>query len=101
MNSYDLIARIRVTDPQRLEEARKELALLERETRHEPGCLQFSVFEDNDREGDFLLWESWRGKESLDAHFEAEHTKRCLALGLTEVVEITPLTPVERLGDAA
>ncbi len=93
--TYDLCARIRVTDPEKRQTARNELARLQALTRQEEKCLLFTVLEDVEWPGDFLLWESWREKEGLDAHFAAEHTRRYLDLQLTEVVEITELNPVE------
>ncbi|MBV1789040.1 antibiotic biosynthesis monooxygenase [Marinobacterium sp. D7] len=95
MEVYNLTARIRVTDPQRRALARKEMAQLQRLTRQEAKCLMFSIFEDQKREGEFLLWESWEGKAGLDAHFAQAHTQRYLALNLTEVVEFTELNALE------
>lgn len=95
MTAYNLIARIRITDPQRLDPARSELARLQRLTQREPACRVFQIYEDRGQEGDFLLWESWDGKAGLDAHFAAPHTKEYLELNLTEVIEVTELDALE------
>ncbi|WP_447555124.1 putative quinol monooxygenase [Vreelandella sp. EE22] len=93
MAAYYLCARIRATDPRRLDETRERLMHLQGMTQHEPGCHQFQVLEDSARAGDFLLWECWEGKAGLEAHYDAAHTRTLLEHKLTEIVEITELAP--------
>ena len=83
---YHLSARIQLTDLERLEETRHELKKLQIATEAEPKCIQFRIFEDVKEPGTFVLWESWIGREGLDKHYSAEHTRRYFALGLTEIV---------------
>lgn len=95
MSMYYLSARIRATDVQRLDETRRKLAGLANLTREEPACHLFSVFEDSQRSGDFILWECWEGKAGLEAHHAYRHTQEYLMQELTEVVEITELTALQ------
>lgn len=95
MTPYYLCARIRVTNPHRLEETKSKLIELQRVTLEEPACHEFRILEDKQRLGDFLLWESWEGKAGLEAHYAAGHTRSYLAQELTEIVEITELGALE------
>lgn len=95
MTSYYLSARIRATDPNRLDETRQKLVELQTVTRTEPDCHEFRVLEDTERRGDFILWEHWNGKAGLEAHYAAEHTQNYLARELTDVIEITELNALE------
>lgn len=95
MTPYYLCARIRATDPKRLNETRHELAALQTITNTEPACREFRILEDEEFKGDFLLWECWDGKAGLDAHYAATHTRQYLDKKLTDVIEITELTELE------
>lgn len=88
---FDMTARIRLTEGTDATQARTAMAELERATQYEPGCIMFRILEDTSAPGDFILWESWHGREGLDAHFKAEHTLDYLARNMTEVVSITEL----------
>lgn len=89
MSTFDVTARIRLTDSDRLAEARQELATLEQFTQQEPNCVTFKIFEDREQVGDFILWECWRAEVDLQNHFKQQHTLDYLSLNLTEVVELT------------
>jgi len=88
---FDMTARIRLTEGTDATQARTAMAELERATQYEPGCIMFRILEDTSAPGDFILWESWHGREGLEAHFKAEHTLDYLARNMTEVVSITEL----------
>lgn len=88
---FDMTARIRLTAGTDADQARAAMAELERATQYEPGCIMFRILEDTHVPGEFVLWESWRGRESLEAHFRAEHTLAYLEKNMTEVVSITEL----------
>lgn len=42
-------------------------------TREEAGNISYTLYEDNEHAGEFVLIEEWQDAESLNAHFETEH----------------------------
>ncbi|MBB1486675.1 putative quinol monooxygenase [Oceanospirillum sediminis] len=88
---FDMTARIRLTEGTDAALARAAMAELEQATQYEPGCIMFRILEDTSTPGEFILWESWHGREGLEAHFKADHTLDYLARNMTEVVSITEL----------
>lgn len=45
-------------------------------TRQEKGNISYTLFEDTENAGEYVLIEEWEDGESLAAHFESEHFKR-------------------------
>ena len=43
------------------------------ETRKEEGNISYTLFQDREHAGEFVLLEYWRNQESLDAHFKTPH----------------------------
>ena len=43
--------------------------------RKEPGCLHYSLLEDNAQKGRFLTFETWTGTAALDAHMVTPEIK--------------------------
>ncbi|MGW5877922.1 putative quinol monooxygenase [Nocardiopsis terrae] len=91
---YEVTARIRCTDPDRVEPARTALGALAEQTRSEPGCLAFSVHEETEAPGSFVLWEVFADEEAFRRHFEYQHTRSYLEHEFTEVVEHWVMRPV-------
>jgi quinol monooxygenase YgiN len=75
----------------------KALHSLQRLSRKDAGCLEYSVFSDLQRPGTFVLFEGWESSEDLQAHNEENHVKE-----FVEAVEpllavpfsVTPITPL-------
>ena len=45
------------------------------DSRKDPGCTRFEIFQ-QDRRNHFTIVETWQTREAFDAHSAAEHTKR-------------------------
>lgn len=43
------------------------------ETVKEEGNISYTLYQDRDHSGEFVLLEFWRDQESLDAHFQTLH----------------------------
>ncbi|GAA0772806.1 antibiotic biosynthesis monooxygenase [Roseibium denhamense] len=93
MSHYFISAGIELEDGAELEHAEAGLRQLAEQTQAEPGCILFEIRQSLDQPEKFTLWECWESPEALAAHFEADHTKAFLALGLTKI------NYIEKLGE--
>ncbi|GAB3723438.1 putative quinol monooxygenase [Nocardiopsis nanhaiensis] len=91
---YEVTARIRCSAEADAGEARLALGALARHTRSEPGCLAFSVHEEADAPGSFVLWEVFTDEAAFKKHFDYEHTRSYTGLRLTDLVEHWVTLPV-------
>ena len=70
---------------------------LQSASRIDAGCLEYTVFCDDQRPGTFVLFEGWATREDLVAHNEEDHVKEFVkgveAL-LAVPFSVTPITPV-------
>lgn len=98
MSRLWISAGISVQDGADVEEARKALAGLAKETVKEPGCFKFDVLQSRENPKHFMLWECWQGEAALKAHFEMPHTKAVLDRNLTSVRYVERLTDVSLKG---
>lgn len=48
----------------------------------EPGVIQFYVGRSTDESNVFALWEVYRDKDAIDAHYASEHFKRLVLNGI-------------------
>jgi quinol monooxygenase YgiN len=60
------------------DELRQLLADLQKASRQDEGCLEYSVFSDEQDPRTFLLYEKWTSSAALDAHNEQQHVKEFL-----------------------
>ena len=44
-------------------------------SREESGCISYSFYEDQFAQNQFLFFERWRDRDSIDAHFEKSYLK--------------------------
>ncbi|MDI3210196.1 putative quinol monooxygenase [Pseudarthrobacter sp. AL07] len=80
-------------------EADLQQALLALQTvsRKDPGCVEYTVFSDDQRPGTFVLFEGWARLEDLMAHNEESHVKEFVKGSeslLAVPFSVTPLTPL-------
>ncbi|MGO4187923.1 putative quinol monooxygenase [Pseudarthrobacter sp. TAF60_1] len=71
------------------------LSALQAVSRKDPGCLEYTVFSDDQRPGTFVLIEGWARREDLAAHNEETHVKDFVKgseLLLVGPFSVTPLT---------
>ena len=47
-------------------------------TRKEPGCVQYTLLQNNEDPTDFTLIEEWRDNKALESHFATKHFKDAL-----------------------
>lgn len=59
--------------PERIGEYQKLIFELIDETRRECGNISYTLYADVKNNGEFVLIEEWRDRESLEAHFQTEH----------------------------
>ncbi|TDP95504.1 quinol monooxygenase YgiN [Leucobacter luti] len=84
---------LRVLVPCRFTRENREAALtvyraLIAETRTEPGCVSYELLADVEDDTAFVLAESWRSQEDLDAHTRTPHFRRAMiALETLETAE--------------
>jgi len=62
--------------PERIGEARAEMARVIEASLAEPGCRAYAYAEDVGEPGLFRVHEEWDSREALDAHFAAPHMRR-------------------------
>ena len=80
----------------RIEEFKLAIVELVSKTEKEPGCEYFKIFQSDEDPEEFILWEIFNNQEALDIQIESEHTKKCFALGLFELVSIIHQTEVKK-----
>jgi quinol monooxygenase YgiN len=76
---------------------REALAALQSASRRDPGCLEYTVFGDDQRPGTFVLFEGWASAEDLAAHNDKSHVQEFVQGVeplLTEPFSVSPLTPI-------
>jgi quinol monooxygenase YgiN len=44
-------------------------------SREEPGCISYRVYEDTERENEFVFVEEWESSEALQQHFATPHVR--------------------------
>ncbi|WP_245953430.1 putative quinol monooxygenase [Arthrobacter silvisoli] len=78
-------------------ELQEALSALQAISRKDPGCLEYTVFSDDQRPGTFVLIEGWAHQEDLKAHNEEAHVKdfvKAVEPFLAVPFSVTPLTPL-------
>jgi quinol monooxygenase YgiN len=73
------------------------LLALQTVSREDPGCLQYTVFNDGHRPEKFVLFEGWSSADALKAHNEESHVKEFVKTVdslLAAPFSVTPLAPV-------
>ena len=61
------------------EEVRARLSRLVEPTRKEKGCVEYTLYQDNDNPSVFIFYENWESQTDLDAHMKSPHFKECFA----------------------
>ena len=62
-----------VTDAGKRDELIRIGQTIARSSRDEDGCLSYRVYEDTEREHEFVFVEEWASEEALRRHFATEH----------------------------
>lgn len=75
----------------------ESLVGLQSASRKDDGCLEYTVFSDDQTPGSFVLIEGWACREDLQAHNEEDHVKEFVkeVQSLLAVpFSVTPITPL-------
>jgi quinol monooxygenase YgiN len=78
---------------------REALVGLQAASRRDAGCLEYTVFADDQEPGTFVLFEGWARHEDLEAHNEEAHVKdfvKGVQSLLAAPFSVTPITPLTR-----
>jgi quinol monooxygenase YgiN len=75
---FTLIAKL-TAKPETAEELGRRLEGLIASTRGEPGSIAYLLHRDNDNPDIWVLYETWRSRADLDAHFQQPYTKEVMA----------------------
>ena len=96
MSIVTIIAKV-VAKPAVVETVKNELIKLVEPTRHETGCVEYSLHQDKSDPAHFIFYERWESAEHLQKHMQSAHFKRfqsVLADSL-ETVAVQELTRLE------
>lgn len=76
---------------------REALGELESASRQDAGCLEYTVFSEDQRPGAFVLFEGWATREDLKSHNEKDHVREFVK-GVESLLaapfSVTPITPL-------
>jgi quinol monooxygenase YgiN len=61
------------------DKVRARLSKLVEPTRREKGCVEYTLYQDNDNPSVFIFYENWESQTDLDAHMKSPHFKECFA----------------------
>ena len=78
--------------PGKADELRRRIKEVVELTVKEPGCIEFQIFERQDRPGHFVLWEIFASEDALRDHINTDYTKAYFASGLVEKTEVLRLS---------
>lgn len=62
-----------------LDNVRAWLSRLVEPTRKEKGCVEYTLYQDNENPSVFIFFENWESPTDLDAHMKSAHFKECFA----------------------
>lgn len=78
MSQLTLIAKL-TAKPEHADLLGEGLFGLLKQTRKEPGCIDYHFHRDNDDPAVWILYENWRSRTDLDDHFQQPYTKALMA----------------------
>jgi len=76
-------------------ELRESLREIANKTKAEKGCVQFEIYENMDKLGEFILWEHFIDKQALDDHINKPYTKKYFETNYVEATSITNMTTLK------
>jgi len=76
-DTLKVIARIKAR-PNKVGELLSVLTSLLEPTRKEPGCLSYTLLQNNEDPTDFTFVEEWQSNAALESHFTTKHFKDSL-----------------------
>ena len=96
MSIVTIIAKV-VAKPAVVETVKNELIKLVEPTRHETGCVEYSLHQDKSDPAHFIFYERWESAEHLQKHMQSAHFKRFQSIlaDSLETVAVQELTRLE------
>jgi quinol monooxygenase YgiN len=76
-DSLRVIAKVKAR-PDKVSELRSILTSLVEPTRKEPGCISYTLLQNNEDPTDFVLVEEWQSSTALQSHFATKHFRDAL-----------------------
>jgi quinol monooxygenase YgiN len=67
-----IVARVEAKG-EKLHMVKEEVLKLIDHTRHETGCIQYDLYQDNEKPEVFIFFENWENKSLWEAHMQSEH----------------------------
>jgi quinol monooxygenase YgiN len=61
------------SDAEKREELMRVGQAVATESRKEPGCISYRLYEDTERENEFVFVEEWQSIQALQQHFSTPH----------------------------
>ncbi len=89
----ELTAHIRST-PGKSSQLKAAIQKLVAETIKEDGCIEFKVFQDDEDENHFILWEIFANQQALDLHMKQDYTKHYFNCGFIEQTKAVKHTEI-------
>lgn len=86
-SGFYITAELKITNPEKINEAKQALMKLCEQSIQESGCTLFQLHHCLEQPTRLLLWERYDSEQDYNDHFEKNHTKEYLALHLTEIVQ--------------
>jgi quinol monooxygenase YgiN len=79
-----------------IEDVKAALLRLVAPTRHEEGCIEYRLHQDNEDPAQFIFFESWQSQECLQQHMSSPHFQDYLAAvdGLIAEKVVSRLTAI-------
>ncbi len=71
-NKINVTAKLKVKKA-KVEDAKKGLTHLAKETRKEKGCISYDIHQSRDDDTIFLVYEMWESQGDIDKHFKTPH----------------------------
>lgn len=68
-------------------EAKRMFAILQEESRKEPGCIQYQVHTHREDPRHFLVYEQYKDDAAIDFHRESPHFKKYAAEGVYTMID--------------
>ena len=90
MSKLTVVAKV-VAKQEAVDTVQTELRKLIDPTRHEEGCIEYKLHQDNDNPAVFVFYETWESRASLERHMNTEHFKNYVAAVTSMIEEKTVL----------
>jgi (4S)-4-hydroxy-5-phosphonooxypentane-2,3-dione isomerase len=68
------------------QECKRLIALLEQNTRQEPGCIQYKGLQSTVDSTSFAMYEEYKDEAALQSHSSSDHFKQYVKEGLDKIV---------------